>query len=122
MVLCPVYTSAVLSLESRSTRAPLPIPADLVPRGTLVYRDALCTSMHVCTLSIDRSTYSSKAWLCDNAMDLALHYVNREQGPDGRVLFVSSLFLRQRVNISPSTLIDGRQAHGCSFVVKAIKH
>ena len=117
---CPVCNTAVLSLESRSTPAPLPIPADLVPRGTLVYRDALVTSMHVCSLAIDPAIYTGKAWLCDNAMDLALQYLNREQGPDGRVLFVSSPFLHQRVNVAHTTLIEGRQPQACSTLVKCI--
>ena len=117
---CPVCKGHVLSLESRSTPAPLPIPVDLVPRGTVMYREAICTSMHLCSLAIDVAIYTSNAWLCDNAMDLAIHHFNREQGPDGRVLFISSLFLHHRVNVAPTTLIDGRQPQACSTLVKCI--
>ena len=117
---CPIYITPVLSLESRSTPPPPTLQSDVVTRSTLVYRDALTTSMHMCSLAIDSSIYTTDAWLCDNAMSLVLHYLNREQGPNGPVLFVSSLLLHQRNDINPSTLIDGRQAQACTTLFKAV--
>ena len=66
--------------------------------------------MHPNALAIDKLIYStsSHAWLCDNVIDLALNHCNREQGPSGMTLFISSLFLHHSVNLAATTSVAGR--------------
>ena len=76
--------------------------------------------MHLCAVAINRSIFVSNKWPCVNSIDLALHHLNREKEPNDSVLFVSSLFLLQRDNLSPAKCIDGRLPQSCSTVVKCI--
>ena len=117
---CSICQAPVLSMESSSTPTQPPPPPDSTPNTVVQYRDALATSMHMNALAIDKLIYTSPAWLCDNAIDLALNHCNREQGPSGITLFISSLFLIQSVNLVATTSVVGRQPAHCNTIVKCI--
>ena len=74
--------------------------------------------MHLCSLAIDRRIDSTEMWLCDSAMDLALHNFNREQDSDGGTLYMASLLLQERVDVAPTTAVDGRRPADCNSIVK----
>ena len=87
----------------------------------LRYEQQLIHSMHECSAGIDKRMFTQqRRWVCDKTLDLTLHHCNRQQGPTGNVLFLSSLFLDKQLDLLPDTVVDCRRVSDCSVFVKAI--
>ena len=87
----------------------------------LLYEQQITVSMHSSSLKIDQRMFTQKKRLvCDQTLDLVLHSCNKAQGPNGPVLFISSLLLQAETDVHRNTMIDGRRPADCRMLVKAV--
>ena len=122
----PITTAIVVE-----TAAAVPAPAvaaggpDEAEDGQLLrerrnsdYRHQLMLAMHYIARQVKDSTARPRAQLDDNAINLAMCYLHREQGPSGRFLALNSLYPIGYV--TPDLVVDGRAVSSASVLVRLI--
>ena len=118
-----VFTTPASTLALSEAPAPDSISHAAVATDItrLLYEQQLTSSMHVSSLAIkDKRIFTQKRWLCDSAMDLCLHSLNKQQGFTGDVVFLSSQRLQQHLDLAPDMFISGRPLADSQTLVKSI--
>ena len=97
LFLCPVCRAPAMSCESTTAPDHSALVAQIeqlsqqlterdaahTAAGSSVYSQQVTATMHSCSLSIHKLMFTQKKrWLCDSAMDLAMHSWNKRQGVD----------------------------------------
>jgi hypothetical protein len=83
------------------------------------YRHQLMLAMHYIARQVKDSTLRPRAYLDDNAINLVILYLHREQGPwRGRFLALNSLYPIDYV--TPDLVVDGRVVSSASVLVRLI--